>query len=213
MTQIFPLYGYVYIVGMHGPPQTLEDQDGIIKFLKANLYAEKLTITDNHDELWYESVDGVDLFSRLNELGIDLPAIFQWVRYDQYRDDSESEEERQPWEDLYDSIGLSPGEIAMRKRVKKEAIAARTLADVIELVKGTYFDVILSLPGEQEAWGYFDPNDCSVSIYPGENESGLAAEDQIVRMLPATTRVMHKSSGEDIHHFELVDLPDITSPE
>lgn len=189
--------------GYHGPPARLHDLEEVLAFLKAHLFNEQVTITDRRDELWFEARSGVDLFSRLDELGIDLPELYHQHRQEILDEAIEIDIERQPWEELYDQVGLSPGEIHMRQRVKKLALEAKTVSDVASLVEGTYFDVLFCLADGQPAWGTFDPQDFSVSPLQEEAQAHLIS--RIV--LAPHARVRHVASGEDIHLFELIDLP------
>jgi hypothetical protein len=208
MDEIFPLLGYLYTDGIHGESEILENIENLLSFLHANLYAEQVMITDGGDNLWFEAFNGVDLYSRLDELGIDLPGLFHQVRQELYFQDEEQEIARQPWEALYDSIGLSPGEIAMRSRVKERVKKAETVEDVIQLLDGTYFDAVFTLPSESENYGRFNPEDCSISFTQLDGQESYEEQREKVVFLDRTTRVRHIASGEDIHHFEVIDLPD-----
>lgn len=205
MGQSIHLLGYVYSKGLHGEPAILSSLDLLENFLLTNLYAEQVVITDNGDNLWFESIDGVDLYSRLDDLGIDLPALFQQSRRVLYLQDEEQDIDRQPWEELYDSIGLSPGEIAMRRRVKELVKKVETVEGVIHLLDGTYFDAIFTYYGDPDNWGYFNPEECSVTFNLAEYQDDNQQPPSRVILLSPSTRVRHIASGEDIHHFELID--------
>ena len=198
-----PFLGYVTLEGYHAAPSSLTGMDEIRSFLKEHLFDEQVLITDSSDELWFQALDGVDHFSRLAELGIDLPELYRQHRQKLLDEVVDPLVERQPWEDVYDQIGLSSGEIRMRQRVKMLVREARTISDVARLLEGTYFDVLFCQADGQPAWGYFDPQDFSVSLLHEEGKSNHAA--RIV--LAPQTRVRHVASGEDIHLFELIDLP------
>ncbi len=203
MCASYPLLGYVYVDGYHDLPTRLHNLEDVLAFLKAHLFNEQVIISDRRDELWFEARSGVDLFSRLDELGIDLPELYRQHRQEILDEAIEIEVERQPWEEVYDQVGLSPGEIHMRQRVKKLAMEAKTVSDVASLVEGTYFDVLFCQADGQPAWGYFDPQDFSVSPLHEEGQANLIS--RIV--LAPHARVRHVASGEDIHLFELMDLP------
>ena len=86
--------------------------------------------------------------------------------------ESEQDTGREPWEELYDSIDLSPGEIQMRKCVKAACRTAQTVKDVAYLLEGTYFDAYFFSEDRQRAWGYFNPEDCSFHELVGSEEDG-----------------------------------------
>ena len=161
MSNIF--LGYVYHNGRYDQAERLKGEQGVYAFLKKNLYEEEIRICDSGDNLIFHARDGVDLFSRLEEIGIDLPGIYQSLRREALGPGAD-EPHRPKWEQLYDSIGLSSGEIAMRQRVKKAAIAATTVADVVRLLEGTYFSACFYSEDETRCWSYFDPHDLTVRI-------------------------------------------------
>ncbi len=189
--------------GYHDLPIRLGVLDEVLAFIKTHLLDEQVVITDSGDELWFQALNGVDHFSRLSELGIDLPELYRQHHMELLMEASEPADARQPWEDAYDQIGLSSGEISMRQRVKKLAKEAKTVADVAHLVEGTYFDVLFCRAEGEPAWGYLNLEDYSVS--PLHDETPTGQETRIV--LDPQDRVRHVASGEDIHLFELVDLP------
>lgn len=207
MADKFPLLGFLFSGGYHDDARILSDCDQVVTFLHANLYAEQVVITDRGDDLWFEAVNGVDLYSRLGELGIDLQAIFQQRRKELYGQDEVSDPDRNSWEELYDSIGLSAEEIAMRRRVKDMVKRAETIEDVIHLLEDSYFDAVFTLPDDPQSWGYFNPADCSVTFHQVEDQVNPENKAGKVILLKKTTRVRHVCSGEDIHHFDLIDLP------
>ena len=197
-----PYLGYVDTGGRHDAPQWLGTVDEVISYIKEHLYAEEVVISDSGDRMIFRAVDGVDLYSDLGELGIDLRKIYQEVRQDLVEDEGQGRVEREDWEVYYDSIGLSAGEISMRQRVKRLCKAAQTVGDVIKLLEGTYFDAHFSTEDQQRQWGYFDPDDCSVVNLdddPGQRGSVHLDRD---------ARVQYISSGEDVHNFFLLDPPE-----
>ena len=198
--------GCVTSGGNRGPAQRLEGIGSITAFLKDHLYEDDVVITDAGDNLVFRAVDGVDLHSQLNELGIDLPAVYQEIR--EMWNADEPQTKREPWEDLYDSIGLSPGEIQMRKRVKAACRAAQTVEDVARLLEGTYFESHFYSDDRQCAWGYFDPDNYSIHKLVGSEEDGWGEgqDPQVVNLNPGA-RVKHISSSEDVHRFSLYDPP------
>ncbi len=213
--------GYVSQRGHFGRAVRLKSPEEVAAFLREHLYAEEVRIVDAGDNLLFHARDGIDLYSRLAELGIDLPALYDetrrtWVaeaeraRSGDLRPTHEGEGEpaaREPWEALYDSIGLSSGEVWMRQRVKRTCREARTVADVIELLEGTYFDAHFETEDGRRAWAYFDASDCSVEVLRPVGEDAWQGADRRVR-LDRAARVRHKGSGEDVHLFVLLDPPE-----
>ena len=195
------ILGYFIRQGEHVGPVVLGDRAMLLQFLEAHLFDDEVILTDPDDRLVFRAVDGVDLSSRLDELGIDLPALHRRLRRAAVSAASDAEEERESWEDFYDGIGLSPGEIAMRQRAKRAAKAARTVADVVELLAGTYFDASFGSGDGSRRWGYFDLDDLSVVEHLVDGATG-----EPVRLWP-DARVHHQGSGEDIHSFVLLDPP------
>ena len=207
MTDIF--LGYVYSGDTHGEPQRLENQDELTNFLQAHLYEDEVVITDAGDNLLFRAVEGVDLYSELDELGIDLPTLYREVRQKLLVDAAKQGAEREPWEEYYDSIGLSPGEIQMRQRVKRACKAAQTVEDVARLLEGTYFDAYFYSEDRQRAWGYFNPDDYSIDVLEGSEEEGWGeGQDPLIVTLDRNARVKYVSSGEDVHGFTLLDPPE-----
>lgn len=187
-------------------PVGLPDTGSIEAFLLEHLHDDEVVLTDRSDELVFRAIDGVDLFSRLSELGIDLPSLYAELRR-RAVSDAAPDAERADWEDGYDAIGLSPGEIAMRQRAKSAAKAARTVADVIEVLDGTYFEAAFVSEDQTRAWGYFDPSDLSAAVEEPVDPHARRATDRRVRLDPRA-RVRHEGSGEDIHVFVLLDPPE-----
>ena len=201
-------WGYVYSNNDLVACLQLTNKAEIINFLKSHLYDDQLEITDNGDNLVFRSQNGIDLFSSLAEIGIDLPSIFQESRQELYASEEQEENNREPWEEHYDSIGLSPGEIRMRKKVKRECKAAHTVGDVAALLRGTYFDASFISEDKKRAWGYLDENDCSVYIFDGSEEDGWRNEREEMIFLNLDARVKHISSSEDKHWFFILDPPE-----
>ena len=195
------ILGYFTRQGEQVGPTALEDRADVLRFLEAHLFEDEVILTDPDDRLVLRAVDGVDLSSRLDEVGIDLPALYRRLRQAAVSAASDAEEEREPWEELYDAIGLSPGEVAMRQRAKRAARAARTVADVVELLAGTYFDATFATEDGSRSWGYFDPADLSVVEQLADGDTR-----ERVRLSPEA-RVRHQDSGEDVHRFVLLDPP------
>ena len=195
------ILGYFTRQGEQVGPVALEDQAAVLDFLEAHLFDDEVVLTDPDDRLLFRAVDGVDLFSRLGELGIDLPALYRRLRQAAVSAASDAGEEREPWEDLYDGIGLSPAEVAMRQRAKRAARAARTVADVAELLAGTYFEASFASEDGSRSWGSFDPDDLSVVEHLADGGEGERV------CLSPIARVRHQASGEDVHGFVLVDPP------
>ena len=182
-------------------PQRLADRAAVESFLEQHLWDAEVVLTDPADSLLFHARDGVDLYSRLGELDIDLAGLVERVR--RRAAAAGDRGDREPWEDMYDSIGLSPGEIAMRQRVKAGARAARTVADVVTLLAGTYFAAAFVSADRSREWAAFDPEDLSAD----EIETGEDGPGRRVRLHPEA-RVRHESSGEDRHHFVLIDPPE-----
>lgn len=192
-------FGYVIIEGQYDQPTKLEGTQAVANFVTTHLHTEELKVCDSSDHLLLHLMDGVDIYNELEEININLNELFINVRQALI----EKEEEQPPkerWEILYDQIGLSAGEIAMRQRVKKAAQAATSVADVAELVRGTYFDARFYSIDDMHCWGYFDDADLSVCLlYENEN-------DRRIQLKP-DARVQHRSSAEDVHVFTLLDIP------
>lgn len=183
----------------------LQGAEAVAAFVKEHLYAEELRITDTADELIFHAVDGIDLFSRLDELGIDLPALYDAIRREAVAAESAPEQrEREDWEALYDSIGLTPAEVSMRQAAKRAARAARTVADVVSLLEGTYFDADFQSEDGSQRWDCFDPRSYSALVRSREGKRDRPRE---VRLNPQA-RVRHLGSGEDVHLFVLLDPPE-----
>ena len=194
--------GYVTSSGVRGRPQRIDNRSELISFLKTHFHAEEVVVTDPGDRLLFRAADGVDLYSELERLGIDLTGLYRDIRQGMVSPGPDQATDREPWEQLYDSIGLSPGEIQMRQRVKRLCKAARTVADVARLLEGTYFDAHFYSEDRARAWGYFKPEDNSVYILAGSEEDGWGESQEPNPLhLSPDTHVSHLSSSEDVHHF------------
>jgi hypothetical protein len=200
------LFGYVFDRDRYyGQPEILRNREDLVKFIKDNFDAAKLVVTDMEDKQILLIRDGVDLFNDLDHYGIILEEIFNEIRAD-WAGNADDEVRKPDWEILYDSIGLSSGEIAMRQRVKRECLAARTVQDVAELMRGTYFAVYFYSPEKEQCWGYFNESDFTATIYV-KNEDGYWSDTGTLVQIPRDGRVKHLRSAEDVHDFLLYDLP------
>jgi hypothetical protein len=198
-------YGYCFDQeGRYGPPIRLADQHAIIQFIRENGDAPQLMITDAGDNQLLLMRNGVDLFNDLDRIGISLQAVLNHIR-EEMVDEGSSSSEKPEWERLYDQIGLSPGEIRMRQRVKAACRAAKTVADVAEIVRGTYFDAHFLTPDGKKWYRFFDEEDYSATLMiKDENEKWIDEPEKAV--LSPRTNVRHLRSSEDIHTFELLDV-------
>lgn len=192
--------GYVFINGQQSQAQPLAGKDAIISFLQDHLYDPEVIITDSGDRLLFRAVDGIDHYSSLADLEIDLKLVFEKIRKTWHS--TEQGADREPWEDFYDSIGLSPEEVRMRQQVKQACKTARTVADVVRLLEGTYFSARFFSEDLSQEWGYFDPDDFSGVRLNASEEPGQAV------IFEPVARVKYISSGEDIHTFFLLDPPE-----
>ncbi|MFH1330143.1 MAG: hypothetical protein ABIJ48_05775 [Actinomycetota bacterium] len=195
------IVGYTTSAGQRTKTVLPKKREVLLHFLEAHLFDDEVVLTDSADRLIFRAADGIDLYSRLDEFGIDLPTLYRRLRQAAVPVAPRDEGAREPWEDLYDSIGLSPGEIAMRQRVKRAAKAARTASDVAELLAGTYFDASFESGDGSRSWAGFDPGDLSVVGQLADDGTG-----ERIR-LPPDARVRHRGSGEDVHCFVLLDSP------
>ncbi len=187
--------------GEHYAPTVLEDAAALTEFIQNNLDVPQLMITDAADKQLLLIKDGVDLHNELEKWGIKLGEIFQAYRQS-LQDHNNTTGEKPEWERYYDSIGLSAGEIRMRQRVKKACKKAQTIADVADLLKGTYFNIRLRTKTDGRVWRYFDFSDHSVELVSDD------ADDEIQKaFLALDARVAYISSSEDIHEFYLLDPP------
>ena len=195
------ILGYFTSHGEEVGPIALHDRAAVLAFLEAHLFDVEVVLADPDDRLVLRAVDGVDLVSRLDELEIDLPALYRRLRERAVAGASDAAEEHEPWEDLYDGIGLSPGEVAMRQRAKRRARAARTVADVVELLAGTYFEASFVSEDGGRSWASFDPGDLTALERLPDGGTGKPVH------LSPDARVRHRASGEDVHSFVLLDPP------
>jgi len=197
-------YGYRFDAeGKYGPPDRLENQEAVIRFIKTHHQAPQLVITDQRDQHLLLMRDGVDLFNALDQLDISLMDILNQIR-EEIVADNPQQDEKPRWEVLYDQIGLSPGEIRMRQRVKAACRAAKTVADVAELVRGTYFDAHFLSSDGQKWYRFFDEDDYSATLMT-KNENGDWIEVLERVTLSPSVKVQHLRSSEDIHTFEILD--------
>lgn len=221
-------YGYVLVHGRYDTPEVLDNPHAVERFLREHLYDEEVRITGDGDRLVFRALDGVDVFSRLSDLGIDLPQLYRDLQaaalsavrnLDEVagpsrageQDDSGLDEEppvrRAGWEVYYDSIGLSLGEITMRQRAKAACRAAETVADVARLLRGTYFDASFQTDDGTRQWGYFHGRDCYAIELTSTGDGGWTGHEGHEVALDPGARVRYVSSGEDIHLFVLLDPP------
>jgi hypothetical protein len=198
--------GYLYNQDETYPPPTpIEGKDALVAFIIEHLEEHQLIITDQGDRQVLLMRDGVDLFQDLDQFGINLVELMAKRRKNLVNEYG-NQEEKPHWEQLYDQIGLSPGEIRMRQRVKAACKQAQTVADVAELVRGTYFDAFFYSEDGRNQWGYFDPEDLSVDILLQNGENLWQAPSQRI-VLHKNARVRHQESHEDVHIFTLLDPP------
>ena len=83
--------------------------------------------------------------------------------------------------------------------------AAKTVADVAELVRGTYFDAHFVSEDGQKWCRFFNEDDHSAKLMI-KDESGEWVDDPDFFYLSPRAKVKHLRSGEDIHTFLLIDL-------
>ena len=204
MVEVF--YGYVYVAGHHDGPKRLEGIDSLVPFIKQHLLSEELRITDSSDNLILHVLDGVDLFSTLNEYGVDLPQLYQSVRKHDLGESLNGDNQWDDWQDDHNRTNLSPSEIRTRLVIKKAFKTAQNVADIAKLLEGGCFTVCFESQDGTQAWGDFNPVDYSVVAMNETVKSG--SQKRVVRVtLEPTARVRHDGSGEDIHVFILLDPP------
>lgn len=197
-------FGYHYDGdGYRSLAVTIEDIQELINFIKENLQAPQLIITDSSDHQILLLKDGIDLYNNLENYGISLQTIFSEVRTNLVNPEKPLIEKPE-WEILYDNIGLSPGEIRMRQRVKKACQSAKTVSDVADLLQNTYFDAHFLSEDEQHWWRYFDATDYSASLVT-KHANGKWIENDIRVHLSKNACVRHVKSSEDNHTFLLLD--------
>jgi hypothetical protein len=204
MTPEMICYGYRYDCdGKYGSAVRLESRDAVIDFIRENIDSPQLVITDNLDRQLLLMRDGVDLFNDLDQIGISLMAVLNQVR-DEMVEEGSQPGEKPEWERLYDQIGLSPGEIRMRQRVKAACRAARTVGDVAELIRGTYFDAHFHSSDGERWYRYFDEGDYAASLMVKDKNGVWQEEAERVILVPGM-KVRHLRSSEDVHTFEILD--------
>ena len=198
-------YGYrMDPEGRYDAAVPLADQDAIIRFIRENLDAPQLVITDTDDRQLLLMLDGVDLYNALDQVGVDLNFVLNQI-HDEISSEGANPGEKPEWEQLYDQIGLSPGEIRMRQRVKAECRAARTIADVAEIVRGTYFDANFLTADGNKWYRFLDEADYSARLMIKDERGEWMDEPGRVALSPEI-RVRHLRSSEDIHTFEIFDV-------
>jgi hypothetical protein len=197
-------YGYSYNEdGTHNAPIPLETQDSVVHYIRGNHKAHQLVITDQNDQLLLLMRDGVDLFNTLDQIGISLNAVLKQFR-DKIVEEQTFSEEKLEWERRYDQIGLSSGEIRMRQRVKQACKNACTIADVAEIVRGTYFDAHFLSSDGSKWYRFLNEDDYSITLMTNDGNGEWIDEPGRVILLPST-RIKHLRSTEDIHTFEILD--------
>lgn len=197
-------FGYLYHAdGMHFPPVRLKNPEAVSLFIQDNLEAPQLIITDTRDQQLLHLRDGVDLFNELDQIGISLNSILAQRREEVVLGASSSQEKAE-WERLYDQIGLSPGEIRMRQHAKAACRAARTVEDVADLVRGTYFDAHFISSDGRIWYRFFNEDDFSITTMEKDSSGNWAEDDVRIHLSPAA-KVKHLRSREDTHTFELID--------
>ncbi len=92
----------------------------------------------------------------------------------------------------------------MRQRVKAACRAAQTVADVAEVVRGTYFDAHFLSQDGQKWYRYFDEDDFSATLMI-KDENGKWMDKPEKAILSPTAKVRHLRSSEDVHTFEIID--------
>jgi len=201
-------FGFVFAGKRCQCIERLEGKDAVISFLKKHLYEEEIRIVDSFKKrILFQAKKGVDLFSRLDEINISLPQIYQEIRREIVAENQGESREGQDWEDEYDRIGLSPDEIRMRQHAKAASKSARTVADVAKLVEDTYFDAFFETEDKERAWGYFNPRSLEVTVMK-KIEGGWQGDGGKKVILKPEARVKYAGSGEDVHSFIILDPPE-----
>jgi len=77
------------------------------------------------------------------------------------------------------------------------------VADVAELLAGTYFAVSFENEDGTLTWSGFDPHDLSAAERLPDGDSAEPV------YLPPGSPVRHRRSSEDVHYFVLLDPPAI----
>ena len=198
-------FGYEYHSESVTPASViLTSPQAVIQFIKEHYYAPQLIITDAGDNQLLLMLDGVDHYNTLDQYGISLAAIFNELRQD-IAAESNLQHEKPEWEVLYDQIGLSPGEIRMRQRVKKLCKTAQTVADVVELTQGTYFDAHFVSEDGQKLYRSFNEDNYSATLMT-KDETGEWVKNPSPVNVSSSAKVKHLRSSEDIHTFVLIEL-------
>ena len=198
--------GYAYdAFGQYDAPQKIEDEFALVRFITNNIEAPQMVITDLNDNQVLLTREGVDFFSNLHSLGIELGDVYRQIREGQVEPLKENQQ-KPPWEALYDSIGLSPSEVRMRQNVKKACLAAKTVQDVADLLKGTYFSVYFYNQERDKSWGHLDEDTLIAELLLLDREGYWYDTGSLVK-LAAEAKVRHLRSSEDIHEFLLLDPP------
>jgi len=203
-------YGCVFVDRRCLVREELHGGAGIISFLHAHLFDEgEVRIMGPHPQrMIFRAVNGVDLFSELRHHGIDLRKVYNDITRAAVARGIDRDEQREPWEDYYDSVGLSPKEISMRQRVKRIAKSTTTIAGVGALLKGTYFDASFETEDGLRAWSYFDSATSSASPLTKTESGGWRDESRERQTLSPTARIKYTGSGEDVHCFIILDPPE-----
>jgi hypothetical protein len=193
----------------------LHSSGEIVEFLKENLFQEwggvstdRVVIIDQSGmRPIFEAIGGVDMYSELQKYGVDLPQIYRDINKQQSEQLAELSRDESATDPNEDSIGLSASEVVMRKETLRSARAAKTVNDVAQLVKDTYFDAWFKTTSGDRSWSYFDPEACSVRpmMSTGGGWSANPCEKRIV--LNGSARVEFNGSGEDIVSFIILDPP------
>jgi hypothetical protein len=174
--------GYVYdAFGHYDAPHSLQDEFALVKFINEYLEAPQMVVTDLNDNQLLLTREGVDFFSNLSSLGIELGDVYRQIHHGQ-TETLEGSQQKPPWEVLYDSIGVSPSEVRMRQEIKTRCLTAKKVRDVADLVT-LVVELLL-----QDVEGYWYDTGAQVA-------------------LPGSARVQHLRSSEDIHEFLLLDPP------
>lgn len=198
--------GYVYdVFGHQDGPQTLSDEAALLAFINDNGDAPQMVITDLAGRQLLLTREGIDLFNALASLGIELGETYLQTRREAVGA-FEGNTPKPEWEEFYDSIGVLPGEIRMRQRVKRDCLAAETVADVAALLRGTYFSVYFYNPEREKCWGHFDEATGIAEALLLDGDGYWHDTGSQVR-IPTESRVSHWRSGENIHEFILFDPP------
>ena len=211
-------FGFLFVGKSCERVEQIRGKEGILKFLKEHLFAKsaddktEIRITDSQkNRVIFQSIGGVDLHSELQCHGISLPELYQEIKAEMVKrvQGTDATADMPEWEKYYDSIGLSAEEVEMRRIAKQRSKAAKTVRDVAELLKGTYFDAVFSTEDGTRSWAYFDPEEFSAQ--PNKQLGGNLGwkADRLKRiMINPDALVKYIGSAEDRHGFVLLDPPD-----